>query len=353
MNFATLLCVLFNKFDGEKTPYAGFHLLRGKRSGQTIQDVEYYNVKMFFGIMPKLSKKIFDSAINELQQLNYVFIDSSSILHLTENGKKLAQSARLFHFNGWDYRGREELFFARLSLIVQTLSHFRVGEKSFIPTQKSVEIQHFVKNLLRGQPIEDPAFSHRLKVELHTALEKSGMEEIQKNIFSHRLVGYQCTGWTWGQLESKLAISAMSAQLYYIEGLHRLLDTIEQLATTPFLNKIAKNIKIASHLTDSARKTNDLFTKGLSLEEIATTRQLKLSTIEDHIVEIAINDNEFPITQFVSAEDGLNVQRKSKELETKRLRLLKDAFPHLTYFQLRLILGTAMKGEAEWTSKRS
>ncbi|AOV08089.1 helix-turn-helix domain-containing protein [Sporosarcina ureilytica] len=349
MNLSTLLCVLFSKLDGEKTANAGFHLLRGKQSGQTIQDVKYYHLKMFFGLLPKLPKPLFDEAINELVQLNHIVIDRSSILHLTEKGRKLVQSARPFHFNGWDYRGREEMFFARLSLIVQTLSHFIAGEKRFMPAQRDIEVQQFVKKVLQGHPIEDPNFSHRLKTELRTAFEKSGMEEIQKVIFTHRLVGYQHTGWTWGQLENQIRMPALSIKLYYIESLHLLLKTIDR-EKTPFLKEIAKDIKIASHLTESSENTKNLFDKGLSLEEIAATRELKLSTIEDHIVEIAMNDDDFPVEQFVSFEDRLKVQQKSVELKTKRLRLLKEAFPQLTYFQLRLILGTTLKGETEWTS---
>lgn len=58
MNLSTLLCVLFSKLDGEKTANAALHLLRGKRSGQTIQDVKYYDLKMFFGLLPKLPQQL-------------------------------------------------------------------------------------------------------------------------------------------------------------------------------------------------------------------------------------------------------------------------------------------------------
>ena len=36
------------------------------------------------------------------------------------------------------------------------------------------------------------------------------------------------------------------------------------------------------------------------MEDIATIRKLKMSTIEDHFVEMSINDADFPIRQFVS-----------------------------------------------------
>ena len=88
------------------------------------------------------------------------------------------------------------------------------------------------------------------------------------------------------------------------------------------------------------------------MDEIATMRQLKMSTIEDHFVEMAINDKTFPIQQFVSKVDLENVILKSRELGTKRLRLLKDTFPELSYFQLRLILGVQSREVTKWTSNQ-
>ncbi len=344
MDFSILLCSLFNHLGGEKTPYAGFHLLRGKRSGQMMQDVAYYGVHPFFGILPKLSKAHFDAAIKELEHKRLITIDEHSILHLTEEGKRLVQFARTSHFDGWNYRGREEIFFARLSLIVQTLSHFKEGVKQFMPVQREPEVQQFVKVFLRNYPIHDPTFSAQLKKELYEALEDSQVTDEQKGVFTHRLVGYQSTGWTWGQLGEQLAVSPLNVKLSYIESLHMLLNTIIGVERYPLLNRIAYQIKVENHLNDSTRRTKILFDQGCSLEEIAMIRQLKASTIEDHIVEIALDNKQFPFEKFVEIEDCLAVQKKSEVLETKRLRLLKESFPQLSYFQLRLILSVPSKG---------
>lgn len=343
MNFSTLLCSLFSQLDGEKTVNAGYHLLRGKRSGQTIQDVKYYQLQMFFGILPKLSKEVFEEAIEELYALNYMVVDEKSILHLTEKGKALFLAARPYAFDGWHYRGREELFFARLSLIVQTLSHFRVGVKQFMPVQRDPDVQQFVKSILSNAPIQDALYAQRFKEELAEVLEKSAMETVQKKIFTYRLVGYQQNGWTWQQLGEQLNTSPINVKLTYIEGLHKLLHTIEKEPNGILLKQIAKGIKVEVLLTESTRRTQTYFDRGYTLEEIAISRQLKVSTIEDHIVEIALNDANFPLERFVERAAYKLVQQKSAALGTKRLRSLKEAFPQLTYFQLRLILSMPMK----------
>lgn len=110
MNFSTVLCLLFSRLNGEKTVNASYHLLRGKRSGQTIQDAKYYHIQNYFGILPKLSKSLFDQAVEHLQEQNYIVIDENSRVFVTEEGETLIESTRPFDFDGWHYRGREEIF---------------------------------------------------------------------------------------------------------------------------------------------------------------------------------------------------------------------------------------------------
>lgn len=343
MDFLKVLCLLFQKLNNEKSPSAAFYLLRGKRSGQMMQDVAYYEVHDFFGILPQLSKELFDDTVQKLLQKEYITIDKQSIVRLTHQGETFLQSVRTLHFNGWNYRGREEIFFARLSLVVQTLSHFQKGVKSFMPIQRDPDIQQFVKDFLRQHPIQEKEFSLQLKAEIQLAFNDSKLNDTQKIILTHRLVGFQLTGWTWKQLGEQLSMSPLTVKLYYIESLHMLLNTILSNEHVPLLKKLANQIKIVEHLNHSTQRTKVLFDQGYSLEDIATVRQLKLSTIEDHIVEIALDNEHFPFEQFVSRENCMQVQKKAQALSTKRLRRLKESFPQLSYFQIRLILGVPLK----------
>lgn len=352
MDLSFLLLVIIGRLDGERSIYAGLHLFRGKRSGQTLQDVEYYNLKEFFCILPKLSVELYDQSILKLREAEYISVDANSVVHLTEAGQLILGTLPSYRFNGWDYRGREQIFFSRLSLVVQTLSNFKTGEKSFLPLQKDYDIQLFVKKMLSGQPISNPNYSVLFREELYQAINKSGMSEVQKVILTHRLSGYECTGWTWDQLSEKMNVNRVTLQLYFIESLHILLESLEETRNSGLLQKMTADIKVSSYLTDSSQKTKMYFEQGMSMEDIAKTRRLQLSTIEDHFVEMSINDPDFPVERFVIKEDIEAVLEKTKELGTKRLRLLKDEFSELTYFQLRIILGTQSRGEKKWTSKQ-
>ncbi|HLQ97926.1 MAG TPA: hypothetical protein VK135_04495, partial [Candidatus Dormibacteraeota bacterium] len=45
-----------------------YHLLTGKRSIQTVQDVHLYQLDRFFGIFKKLNKPTFDQMVDELME---------------------------------------------------------------------------------------------------------------------------------------------------------------------------------------------------------------------------------------------------------------------------------------------
>jgi uncharacterized protein YpbB len=344
MNLSSILLTIISRIDGERTIHAGLHLLRGKRSGQTLQDVEYYGLKEFFGIVPKLSAGRFEEASKQLTDWGFISTMDDSFVKLTELGRMEAVKLPPFRFNGWDYRGREVIFFGRLSLVIQTVSNFRAGEKSFMPAQKDHDIQSFVKMLLQNQPISEPAFAKSVDTELRLCITRSGIDEKQRTIITHRLSGFGLSGWTWDQLADNLKLNPFDIRLLFIESLHMLLAVIISSADLPFLRKIAESVKVSTYLTDSSVKTKKLFDRGFSFDEIVTARNLKKSTIEDHFVEMSINDADFPLTQFVSVDDTEAVVGKVREIGTRRLRLLKSEFEMLSYFQLRLILGSRAGG---------
>lgn len=346
MNLKSLLLIIIHHLDGERTIYSGFHLLKGKRSGQTLQDVRYYQLKPFFGLLPKLDKDHFDVATKQLVESGLITIDDDSIVHTTTKGKTLKESFKTYEFDGWNYRGAEQIFFARLSLFIQTISYFRVGEKSFMPIQRDREVQLFVRELFVGQPPINLELSTRIKNEIKLCLELSGVSELQREVFVHRLSGYKQTGWTWSQLSDALHKEIEELHLTFIESLHMILNFIDQSSDFPFLSDIAQNIKVSSYLTDSSQKTKQIYDQGKTIEEISIIRNLKRSTIEDHFVELSSNDEDFPIERFVTKLEAQLVLQKVNELGTKRLRVLKDLFPSLTYFQLRIILAFYARGDS-------
>jgi len=342
--FDRLVLTLISSFKGERTVSAVFHLLNGKRSGQTIQDVEYYKLKPYFSILPKMKKELFDKMIDILVNNSWIELDDSTAIVTAKGREKIAVSEN-FHYNGWVYRGKEWVFFYRLSLIVQTLSHSITNDFSFIPVQKDEKIQQFARSFLKTHPYRNRNLIASLKVELSQSLLKCEMADSKKNLIVHRLVGKDVSGWTWRQMADEIECSEMDVYCSFIEALHIWLDVLfSHYQQFPLLYEIARDCKISNPLTDSAAKTSRLFVQGYTMGQIAEMRKLKMSTIEDHFVEMAINDPDFPIHQFLQDREFNEIQEFVQKSGTKKLRLLKENLPGLSYFQLRL--GLAFGGGA-------
>ena len=346
MKLSLIILKIVEKMDGQRSLNASLHILRGKRSGQTLQDVEYFSVKPYFSILPKLSESTFKESMNFLL-MEQLVVEENGLAYVTQIGKETLRTSRSVFFDGWHYRGREELFFLRLLLLVQTLSQVRASRNSFLPITNDRAIQQFVKNIIRGQYGSHESNAISFGEELKTAIRKSQLTELQAKVLSHRLTGVDASGWTWEQIEVATNESRSSLQLEFLEAIHRLLRVTENsnmIHELPILHKLAEGIRIETPLTESTVLTKKLFDQGRTIDEISVVRQLKVSTIEDHISEMATNDDNFPISRFVSPEDQIVVRQEVLTKGVKRLRLLKQQFPHLSYFQLRLILSTT-KGE--------
>ena len=93
-----------------------------------------------------------------------------------------------------------------------------------------------------------------------------------------------------------------------------------------------------TNLTHSTEKTYSLLKQGYSVTDIMSIRRLKKSTIEDHLVELALHNKEFSIDPYVSMEKQQQIQRAAKKLNSKQLKQIYHEVKNADYFEIRLVL---------------
>ncbi|WP_394121771.1 helix-turn-helix domain-containing protein [Planococcus donghaensis] len=334
MLFTELILAIMKAVNRQRTISSPYHLIKGKKSGQTIQDIGYFGLYPYFGVLPKLDKKAYDGAIQSLFSQGYL-LANDQVVDLSEKALDLDIGAS--PLNGWKYRGNENLFFSRLSLIVQTFSHFSQRANTFDPIVSNEEIQSWVKIYLNRIRFRDLTVAQSFKEELVITLTDTAVSETHKMIVMERLSGFGLSGMTWQQIAASKNLSVMDVQLMAVETLHGWMAVIER-SKPPLLTGLMEGIIQQSSLTESAQRTEKLFERGFSLEQIASLRQLKSSTIEDHFVELAMNDPYFNYTPFVDAGLFKAIIAESRRQKTKRLREIKEHLPEASYFQIRLAL---------------
>lgn len=343
MMLRQILLHIFYKLNNERTINAAYHLLRGKRSGQTIQDVGIFKLYPYFGILRKLARPTFEDGVNSLRAEGWIKTDDNGYFTLTESGGEQAEKLTPTFFDGWHYQGNEHIFYGRLSLIVQSLSNQSAGIRAFVPIQRNEEIQGWCRTFLLESDFRSGTLQQTFFNELKTSMEQGELSTLQKELLVERLTGVGVTGVPWQQLSFEHELSELDCQLLFISALHQWLDIIYQNKERfIYLSRLMETIRIDNVLTGSAYQTAQMYNQGYSLDQISAMRRLKVSTIEDHLVELAMNEPTFDITPFISREQHQAVQQAVSMYATKKLKVLHDALPHLSYFQIRLALA---KGE--------
>jgi uncharacterized protein YpbB len=172
-------------------------------------------------------------------------------------------------------------------------------------------------------------------------------KDIAPEVLVFRLTGFQQIGLTSLQTANKLNMDPIHYLLEFTNVLHYFIQMLENSAGRfPVLVSLLSNIESNDALTVSARKTWGLLSQGFSIEQVAKIRKLKLSTIEDHLVEFALNIKEFSIDPYIDSEIQREIIKISRQEGTKQLKLIRNRLNAVSYFQIRLAL--AKYGDQSW-----
>lgn len=337
---------MLKEVEGERTASSVFHLLKGKKSAQTIQDAHLYKLAKWFQTAPFLKMDSFDQLIQQLLQTGCLEGERQR-LFVTEKGRNemagVFQKTGCFPFlSGWKLAGTAPIFFSRLQLIVQVVSHLAYSDRTYYPITRDEQVQSWVKHFIKESPFEKKALADQLNRELSHVFEQ---QPEQPDYLLLRFSGHGQTGRTAWQTAEMLNIETTEYWFRFLHSLHAIVQTAtEDDGQLPLLKQLLKGITVSVPLTESARKTASYLHKGMTIEQIAEARRLKQATIEDHVVELALNDPQFSIRPFVDEQKEAAVLQAGGTSTARQLKPLKDQLPDHSYFQIRLVLAKESRG---------
>lgn len=329
-----------NKINTERTIYSIYHLLKGKKSSQTIQDAHLFQLTNLFQVYPHLSRSFFEETFRELENRNFIKRMESERFQLTNIGTEILinNSSLPKYLNGWKYHSIQDDFWKRLSLLVQVGSNLINRESSYIPIQNDIKVVDWLKNTLNQLHLSRESLVEGLLNELMICL--SSNKDINPSVLVMRLSGYKNIGLTPIQVAEELEIDPSYLQLEFLNVIHFMIEKILSNETEyPILQNLLSDYHKPVILTQSSTITYKYLSMGYSIEEIAAARNLKTNTIEDHIVEIALNDQNFPIEPFVALETQNLIKNSMRKLSSRQLKTIRqDLGNTVSYFQIRLVL---------------
>lgn len=332
---------MIKKFKGERSVYAIYHMLQGKKSSQTIQDSHLYGLTNLYGIMPHLTRIQLQSIVELLRSQRWIQNHEKSEMFIitTEGEEQLANTQPIpSRLNGYKYQNVSHHFWGRLNLLTQTLSYIVHKETRFYPIQRDSKIQQAVKQFLLKNDQNRKEMAAQLFQELIHILELQ--TDLHDQIFVRKLTGMNRVGDTFEQIARVLNLDQWYVRLLFLECIHMMMDEIERDSKPfPLLSALISDLD-KQKLTHSTQITLQLLKEGRSMVEIAKIRRLKVNTIEDHLVEIVLDDHQFPIDEYVSNEMEAKIREAADQLQTKQLKVIKTrlADDEISFFQIRLVL---------------
>ncbi len=320
-----------------------YHLFQGKKSSQTIQDAHLFRLTAFFHAFPFLTRLDMETIVLELQNLGCLKQISDGVFCLTEKGDRCLQEFQSRRslppkfLDGWKYHQLTIVFWERLSILVQVSSNLVNKNKGFIPIQNKQETQEWLKACLKRKNSDRYELAIQLYNELIDCLGQDA--SIEPEVLVLRLTGHKKIGLTSEQAAETLGMNLYHYHIEFLNILHYMISKISQnINVFPLLSSLVHDIQKEVPFTLSTEKTFQLLKKGYLPDEIAAIRNLKVSTIEDHIVEIALHVKEFELNRYVTPDKQKRILETAKQTSAKKLKQIRDLVEDANYFEIRLVL---------------
>ncbi|WP_164668735.1 helix-turn-helix domain-containing protein [Virgibacillus doumboii] len=342
MLFDRIVILCSSQFKNGRSVSAIYHLLKGKRSIQTVQDAHIYRLDNYYGIYKTLRKQDFDEQINKLVSNNLILLDGESTAKPADSGYKLLEETEdcvpLSYFNGMKYYNSTQLFFERLMLLIQTVTNSVKGNLNFIPVVDKPVITGWVKKRYFNVRQYQKQYLNHIHDELYTLL--NCFSDREASMFVDCITGFRHYGMSTYQLADHYEVCRINVPLILTAVIQQMLSMIEhEKGKYPLLSSILSDMVEDSKLTKSAQRTNELLRKQYSAEEIAAMRNLKLNTIYDHLVEIALYDSQFPLETYIDEQQRQEILTAVNKLNSYKLKEIKQEIDErISYFQIRLVL---------------
>ena len=220
-------------------------------------------------------------------------------------------------------------------LALQVVSELVHHDRHYYPVTTDPGIQAQVKQWLRQQSKVE------LGEQIHAALTAfltSLADPELPTVFVQGITGYQEPGLTNEQLAAQLGRQPWEASLMHTDVICQWIAWIQRHPRDPF-SQLLSVLTQASAISQSAEQTYQAFLKTQQLAAIAQTRHLKMSTVREHLLEVAIWSPDFPFEMVLNHEitqQLATIFAAQPDIVNWSFQEAQAALPTLDFFEFRL-----------------
>ncbi|MHC5218049.1 helix-turn-helix domain-containing protein [Enterococcus sp. LJL128] len=301
----------------------------------------------FFGLFPELAEADFQRQLNQLAENQFIIHSADhSEAALSEKGRHLlvnnSQKMNTHWLNSYRYGKTEEEMWRLLQFSVQVTSQLSYQNKEYIPLESSPYYQWMIKQTLTQ--LKKNTLGQEMRRQWHELFIELSQQE--QAFIAQQFSGYQHNGKALQQLANQASSSDFEAVLFRKNTYHHLFAVIESKNQNQFLQAVIHDSLEKSN-NQSMRQTKELWQTGYSLEEIAVIRKMKVSTVKDHLLELAIQEPEKNYDSLLPKNQQAFLDKITTPCQTWRFTTLKAQYEPLDYFSFRLYQILKLRREYE------
>ncbi|GAA3188431.1 helix-turn-helix domain-containing protein [Lentilactobacillus kefiri] len=315
--------------------------LRGRRTVSNLYWALQYGMLDFVDSLHGVSFEEDSAALKQLKNDGLVETDDDFRFRLTSKGvkKQLDFQSQLLPLKNLAVGSRYDVakFMHRFTFAVQIVSEYSYSNNKYYPQS----INYFEDQLLKRWFIQNKR--HQLPQQFHDLLNDflSGLGDNQlADAFTQSLVGHDFSGLTGEQVAAAEHTHATIVQLQWLQLYGMLLQELLKLPKDNPLLQLTFGLD-KPVVAKSAEETFDLFVKQGSgdFKTIAQQRGIKLTTVYEHLLEMAIMSpiNAFPYQSLIAPDLWKRLADNSPEdVGEWSFADASKVFPHLAFFEFRL-----------------
>lgn len=264
------------------------NVLTNHRTVANLFWAQQYGLLNWLGARRQADQDQLDAEFSALQSAGLVELTAQNEVKLTPAGVNYQETHPVDyqpHFFEWYWLANTKQVQQRLLLGFQVVSEFAHHNRQYAPLNVSFTDQQAVKGWFRHY--YSPQLISEVYSELHLlAGSIAGEDQRLAPALVNLLIGHDQAGWTVTQLGQNLELSLASALVMQ----HDLLLAVSAFAkqTAGPLANLLRPLLVATPLSRSNLQTVTMFQQGVPLANLARRRQLKLSTVREHLLTAAI-----------------------------------------------------------------
>lgn len=312
------------------------NLLNGKRTVSTLFWAMRYGILQYSAILKTydlnsingaIKKLIVDGLAEQVDEFQYQLTTKGQI-----KKDSVKESFYILQNTSYQYDYDVNEFKARILLAIQSVSEYSYQNKNYYPVKTDMKSSMIVKRWFIQNKVE---IVSRLEDYLTKYL--SQVDEKKANIIAQQMIGHDVYGMTNGQLADSMGVSNVEAFFMEYDGwvdfINYVINDDDQLLL-PLINDV-RTLKMNHH----AIQTYNQFVSGNTLDQIANNLSVKLSTVREHLLEMAIwlPESKFPYAKIVSAEDEKTLRQAfdNQPIDDWQFRQISES-TDINFFEFRI-----------------